>query len=76
MEGTNKLIFNRIGQYLQDQKIIQESDLDVEFFTFNIITFSYFIVLDKYRAKSSVNRQKLVQKFINHYTECIPFEKG
>lgn len=71
MRGTNDFFFNRIGQYLQGQEIIQKGNLEVVFFTFNVITFSYFIVLDRHRGRNSLSSEKLVEEFIKHHNECF-----
>ncbi len=69
MKGSNEFLFSNLGGYLEGLDIFEKSDMNNMFFVFNTITFSYFITLDKHRGQNSVNGEKLVEEFINHYTK-------
>jgi len=65
MKGSNSIFFSKMGENMANLKIFQNSNIDLKFFAFNLITFSYFIVLDKYRGQNSLNRDELLKEFIN-----------
>lgn len=71
MKGSHEQFFPKIGEYLSSLNIFQNSDIDPYFFAFNATTFCYFINLDKHMGQNSINGEKLVEEFINHYSECI-----
>jgi hypothetical protein len=56
-----------LGQYLEKQKINENSKIDFQIFALTIFSFMYFLVLDKKGGKSFINHEKAVDEFINYF---------
>lgn len=67
----NSFLMKGLGQYIEGQEIFKGNDIDFEIFAFNIVTFTYFITLDKKRGKLFNNHEEAVDKFIKYSTRCI-----
>lgn len=67
----NNYLIEKIGNYIKKQDFLINSDIDFDVFAFNIITFTYFIIFDKYRGKTFKNHEDAINKFINYSGRCI-----
>lgn len=67
----NNYLIKEVGNYIKNQEVLKNSNIDAEVFAFNIITFTYFIFLDKKRGKAFKNHEDVINKFISYSTRCI-----
>jgi hypothetical protein len=67
----NNYFVKEVGNYIENQEIFKEIDIDFEVFAFNIITFTYFIILDKRHGKTFNNHEDVINKFISYSARCI-----
>jgi AcrR family transcriptional regulator len=52
-------------------KSFPDSNIDSKVFVFNILSFIYFLILDKKQGRSFVNHEEAIEKFINYSTMCL-----
>lgn len=48
-----------------------DTKVDSKVFVFNILSFVYFIVLDKRKDRNFVNHEDAIEKFIEYSTKCL-----
>ncbi len=61
--------FDGITRYLE--KNMADSKIDVEAFAIALAGFTYLICIEKYKGRSIVNHEEVVDKFINNSILCV-----
>lgn len=69
--NLNSKLLKALEKYIQNQEIFKDSTLDFEVFTFNVVTFTYFVISDKMRGKLFDDHDEVIDKFISYSVSCI-----
>jgi len=58
-------ITSYLGQYLKEQRIFK--DMDFQIFALNILSFMFFLILDKKGGIGFINNEKAIDEYLNNF---------